>query len=156
MNALRPLLGLAAVGFALALAGCTTTPPPQSATSVTSETIGGCALGVSGALATADDTPDGVALTILSANRLDEVRVRARDAATLHGPDSRQGLGHDGHHAEGGKHGLQPAQLPPARASATDIDGGARIELVPVDAADLERLRSSIRARANAMNLRCE
>lgn len=149
-------LTLASVPLLFLVAACAaTTPQPETPTVTSGGTS--CALGVAGARATATDTEAGVQLTLGVENmHLNELRVRARDAAALHGPDAHQGLGHDGHHGNGGKHGLTPLQLPPARAAADDVEGGVRIQLTPVDAKDLDRLRTSVRARVDAMNKPCD
>lgn len=112
----------------------------------------GCPLGVSGATVTAENTPDGIALSFRSPDRVAEMRERANDAAAQHGPGQGLGRGHEGGHAEGGEHGLQTMQMPASRSVATDIEGGARVRFVPVDPADTESLRSKLRERASVMN----
>jgi hypothetical protein len=112
----------------------------------------GCALGVSGASVAAEDTPDGIALSFRSQNRREEMRERANDAAAQHGPGQRLGRGHEGKHGDGGDHGLQMMQMPPARSVSEDIEGGARIRFVAADPKDTESLRSKLRERADAMN----
>jgi hypothetical protein len=74
--------------------------------------------------------------------------MRANDAAAQHGPGQRLGMGHGGKHNDGGDHGLQLMQAPVAYSVATDIEGGARIRFVPVDAADRDALRAQLRDRA--------
>ncbi|MFO0674652.1 MAG: hypothetical protein U0235_34405 [Polyangiaceae bacterium] len=138
------------------LAACAATTPQPETPTVTSGATS-CALGVAGARATATDTETGVQVTVAVDNMsLNELRVRARDAAGLHGPDAHQGLGHDGKHGNGGKHGLMPLQLPPARAGADDVEGGVRIQITPIDAKDLDRLRTSVRGRIDMMNRPCD
>lgn len=112
----------------------------------------GCALGVSGASVVAEDTPDGIALSFRSQTRREEMRERANDAAAQHGPGQRLGRGHEGKHGDGGDHGLQMMQMPPARSVSEDIEGGARIRFAAVDSKDTESLRSKLRERADAMN----
>lgn len=146
---------VALVTLASAL-GCTTTLPPQKPPTITSGVGPGCALGVNGATASAEDTRDGVSLAVVSMLRTDEIRVRARDAASMYGPDARRGLGHDGRHGQGGKHGLMSVQLPPMRASVVDVERGSRIDFVPVDASDADALRAKVRERATSMSAACE
>lgn len=135
----------------LVAVGCTSaTGPTPSLTQA--DAPQGCALGVRGSTVTAEDTPDGIALSFVSKDKPGEMRERANDAAAQHGPGERMGLGHDGHHGEGGDHGLQMMQAPAARAVATDIEGGARIRFVPADPAEKDALRAKLRERVAAMN----
>jgi hypothetical protein len=46
-------------------------------------------------------------------------------------------------------------QMPPATGSEQDLDGGARIDLVPRDPADLIALREKSRARAHELMASC-
>lgn len=137
--------------LSLSLVACTTAQsPPPSLTKA--EAPRGCALGVVGASVTAEDTPDGIALSFTSKDRVAEMRARANDAAAQHGPGERVGAGHHGRHGHGGEHGLQMMQAPTARSVAEDIEGGARIRFVPADPAEKELLREKLRERAGAMN----
>jgi hypothetical protein len=143
------------LGLLFSLAACTASTEMRAVrpTTLTQAPSSGCALGVAGALATVDETDKGVSLTILSpADRIDELRGRARHAAALHGPGAREGLGHDGAHGKGGQHGLQAMQLPPATGTFAEIEGGARITLVPADAADKDKLVAKAREGAHRMN----
>lgn len=145
---MKTLLVIAAL-----LAGCSTSMPPKDTTTTTAARP--CPLGVEGATMTVEDTTEGVALTFTAAN-VEEMRERARNASALHGPQ-RLGAGHGGRHGQGGQHGLQPLQLPPSYAGMDEIEGGARIRLIPVDPADRELLRARVRARAFAMGtVSCE
>lgn len=142
--------------FTLALsslfaAGCATTQ--STAPSLThADAPHGCALGVAGSTVTAEDTPEGIALSFTSKDKAQEMRARANDAAAQHGPGQRVGLGHDGRHGHGGDHGLQMLQAPAAASVADDIEGGARIRFTAADASQKELLRAKLRDRANAMN----
>lgn len=148
---------LATCFAALALVACTKADPPaRSTASVTSAETTACPLGVPGAHVIVEDTDVGVIMTFTAtADRLADLRERARDAAALHGPGQRLGKGHDGHHASGADHGLKAMQLPPTFAGEEDIDGGARIRFTPADAADRDILRAKIRERATAMMTAC-
>ncbi len=149
----RTIVTIAALVLA---AGCSTASTPKSDTTVTrAEAPRGCPLGVDGAQVTVEDTVDGVAMTFTSKDKVDELRTRARDSAAMYGP-RKAGQGHDGKHAQGGHHGLQPMQMPPAWASTEDVEGGARIRLSPVDAGDLGALRAKARERAMAMSQSCD
>ncbi len=117
-------------------------PPtaPQVSTQVS------CPLGVPRAQVSVDETGDGVALTFTS-EQVNELRTRARFAAASYGPGVNAGLGHDGQHSSGARHhGLRGMELPAYRASVTDVEGGARIDLVPEDAAERTLLVAKARA----------
>jgi hypothetical protein len=134
------------------LAGCSTTQEAAPPVLTQGEIPRGCPLGVPGARVWAEDVPSGIVLSFVSADRPDEMRARARDAAAQCGPGSKLGQGHAGKHGEGGTHGLQMMQAPPAYSGAVDIEGGARIHFVAVDPADVELLRAKLRERADRMN----
>jgi hypothetical protein len=142
-------LALAAL---VALAAACTTAQAPAPTLTKAEGPRGCALGVPGATVIAEDTPDGIALSFTSKDRVAEMRERANDAAAQHGPGERLGAGHHGRHGHGGEHGLQMMQAPTARTVADDIEGGARIRFVPADPAEREILREKLRERVGAMN----
>ncbi len=134
------------------LVGACTTAQTSNPSLTKGEAPRGCALGVAGATAVAEDTPDGIALSFRSKSKPQEMRERANDAAAQHGPGQRLGLGHEGKHGDGAEHGLQLMQAPPARSVAEDIDDGARIRFVAADSRETEALRSKLRERADAMN----
>lgn len=138
-----------------ALGGCSTAQPrPQTPTLTHADAPAACPLGVAGASVVAEDTPDGITLSFRSQDRPGQMRERANDAAAQHGQGQHLGLGHyGGQHSDGGDHGLQMMQMPPARSVAEDSEGGARIHFVAVDAVDTETLRTKLRARAKAMTI---
>lgn len=144
---------------AIALVACTEAqPPPNTAASIKSAPApSSCPLGVDGARVIYEDTESGGRLTFTAApEKLDMLRRRARDAAAMHGPAQGLGEGHDGRHGTGGNHGLRAMQMPPAYAAEQDLDGGARIDLTPHDAADLQVLRAKLRTRAMELMASCE
>ena len=150
MNPARLALALA-LGL-VACAACTTgNAVPPSLTQ--GDAVASCPLGVREATVTVDDVPNGVVLTFQAPpDKIPDLRERAVDAAARHGAGSRFGKGHDGVHGHGGDHGLQMTQLPPLRALAENVDGGARITPVPSVAEDLDRLRAKVRGRAAGMS----
>lgn len=148
----RFIVTCAALLFA---AACTSATPKGETTVTRADTSHGCPLGVEGAQVTVEDTPDGVAMTFVSKDKTDEMRTRARSSAAMYGPQ-KAGPGHEGKHAQGGHHGLQPMQMPPAYATTEDVEAGARIRLSPVDPSDLGTLRAKARERATAMSQSCD
>jgi len=120
---------------------------------VPDEQGGACPLGIRETLVTAVDAPGGVDVTFTSdsSSRVDEIRVRARDAAMAHGPGSHTGLGHDGEHLQGHGHGLKLSEAPRANVSVEDIDSGTRLRLVAVDPAARDALRARIHQRVEEL-----
>jgi hypothetical protein len=148
---------LVKLGLLLAAAGCSTGTLQGSSGHTTPDQArfaGACPLGVPRAHVVVEDTSDGVALTFTaSPEQLDDLRLRARHAAAMHGPGAHLGPGHAGAHNDGGEHGLQAMQLPPAHATVTDVDGGTRIALVPSDAVDRDALVEKVHERGQRMNI---
>jgi hypothetical protein len=144
------------VGFTTFTTSCSSEPPPPPRPLPTRTEKAACPLGVMGASVAVEDTPNGVALVVVSVGSSPNgssvvLRQRARDAAQLHGPFGRLGKGHHGRHQTGGHHGLHAFALPKAHATATDVERGARIEIVPEYPGDLDALRAGVRVRASKM-----
>ncbi len=132
--------------------GAASAPPPSlSAPPPNTQIHKGCPLGVRDAVVAVSDTPQGVELVFTSDDKVGELRMRVRDAAEMHGTGAKAGAGHEGRHAGGGEHGLQPMQLPPARADVDEVEHGARMRLSPIDPADRSTLRIKVREHAAKM-----
>lgn len=148
---------------ALLVGACSEGEPPRTAANAnTNATMksppspSSCPLGVDGARIVYEDIDGGARLTLTAPpDKLDDLRRRARDAAAIHGPGQHLGEGHEGHHAMGDNHGLKAMQMPPATGSEQDLEGGARIDLVPRDPADLDALRAKARTRARELMASC-
>ena len=98
------------------------------------------------------DAADGADLTLHAPpERLADLRRRARDVASLYGAGAHKGLGYHGAHLGAHRHGLRLADLPPLEASVEDVDGGARIHVRARRPPDVDSLRSSLRARVDAV-----
>lgn len=148
---------LAVVSLFALLAGvaCTTPQPAKDPTlthaqaQTTGRSLSGCPLGVAGAHVLITDTEGGVAMTLTVDDpaMVVDLRERVVNAAMQHGPGAGAGKGHGGHHGEGGHHGLRAMLLPPSDAKPEDVARGARLTLVPADAADLPILRTKVRER---------
>lgn len=131
-----------------------------------------CPMVVPGTQVAAVDTPDGVALVFTTGpGGVEEVRQRAAAMAERHeqhhkgmgehagmmggtgmmGGAGMMGGGMAGHAGmnEGAHH--DTTAPPPSTATVQPIDGGARIQLTPLDAADLPALRSHVHAAAERM-----
>ncbi len=48
-------------------------------------------------------------------------------------------------------HGGRMEMMPPSRASVVDVDGGARLELHALEAADVDALRAHVRQHGESM-----
>jgi hypothetical protein len=96
----------------------------------------------------ASDTASGEAITFTTSGQVDELRRRVHAMAEMHNQ----------HHAPGAapagsqQHvAMSSGMIPPSRTSVEDVEGGARVSVTPNDAADLERLRSTVRTHAEHM-----
>ena len=140
-----------ALMFVVLAAGCATTQPATPGPTQ-AQAPRGCALGVPGSTAVAEDTADGIALRFTSKDKPSEMRERANHVAAQHGTGRHTGLGHNGQHGQGADHGLQMMQAPAARAVAEDIEGGSRVRFVATDPLETEALRIKLREKVDAMN----
>jgi hypothetical protein len=141
------LVGACAIAL---LTDCTRAPTTPVPTSAPSEEPSGCPLGVEDAQIKVLDTPSGVDLTLTApADRVDELRRRARDAAALHGPGAHEGLGHEGVHMGAQRHGLRLTEMPPMDASVEDVQGGAILHLYAKVAAQRDELREKVHGRVD-------
>lgn len=139
-------------GLVAVFAACATPPGPSRPPPTRSADRAACPLGISGVDVRTEDTEAGIAVVVTArAEDVAELRERAHDAAKLHGPFGRVGKGHDGRHGMGGQHGLQALSFPPSRASTQEIEGGARIEIVPKHTSDRKALREAVRDHTEVM-----
>jgi hypothetical protein len=139
--------------LALFVIGCSAPTPPRRPTFPRTKIRAErpvevpCPLGVPDASILAEDSEDGIAVTLVSLEHTAELRLRAEGAARMHGPLTHGGLGHDGRHGQGHQHGLHAGLWPPAVARVTDVPAGARLDIVPVDGINRDRLRAVVHAR---------
>lgn len=113
-----------------------------------------CPLGFRGARIGVEDRNAGFDLVLVAYGDVEELQRRARDAAAMHGPGAHRGLGHEGQHGLGGRHGLGLGRLGVrVRAESEDTVEGARIHVAALDPADITRLRQAIHSRANQARL---
>lgn len=133
-----------------------TQPPPPALDTSRARTT--CPFGVTNAHAVYDDTSTGGKLTFdTTPEHLGELRGRVNEASALHGTGRHEGLGHGGEHGlGGGKHGLKPIYLPPVDVAYEDTPSGAHLVLTPKNAADLDKLRATLKLRAEKMMTACE
>jgi hypothetical protein len=154
------IVDVVALGTVLSLLSCAEAPPPRSPPAALS--VAGvrstCPLGVSNAHVTFDETATGAALTFTAApEQLAELRTRVRDASAMHGTGKHLGEGHQGKHGLGGRrHGIAPAQLPPAHAGVEETAEGARVSFTPSDPKDLDALRAHLKVRTENLMRSCE
>jgi hypothetical protein len=134
-----------------------------------------CPMNVPGTQVSAADVADGEALTFTTAaENAAALREKVHAMAEMHNRHHAEGEGSHGGMQHGGMgqggtggmgtmggmggmggmgHGdMGGMQMPPpSRASVEDLPNGARITVTPNDAADLQRLQSTIRAHAEHM-----
>jgi len=147
---------------ALVVGGCSEAVPGHAPISPTTAVIepssptSSCALGVPGARVFFIETKPGARLLFTAEPyRLDELRRRVLHASAMHGPETRKGEGHNGHHGEGGRHGLQAFQMPPVHTEGSVFENGAFIDFVPVDPADRPVILAKLRERVDSMTAGC-
>ena len=106
-----------------------------------------CPLGVPGTRIRVLDTPAGVDLLMTTSNAAaaGELRRRIKEQTARHGPDHREGLGHDGRHGSKHGHGLRLWAMPKtATIEVVEESLGARVILVPEDPTQLQELRDAV------------
>ncbi len=125
-------------GIALAACGSTpaptqtTTPPPQIAADDPT-----CPLVVPGTSISVEDTRNGAALVFVTTGDATQVRARAAAFADMH-------TRHDGPAASMGM-----MFSPDSTATATEIEGGARVELTAKNPDDVGKVQSELRMHAS-------
>lgn len=142
-------LAVVRLGIVVLAGACASSPPrTQTALSGPPTPAHACPLGlVSGV--DIEDTRDGVDLTFVTTPaRVADLRRRVREAAKAHGPGAHEGLGHEGLHGMGQRHGLRLWDMPPVQTTVTDVDRGARLRLVAIDASRTDALRTAMHERA--------
>ncbi len=108
-----------------------------------------CPMQLAGTKVEAMDVEGGVALSFTTTGDVAALRERVRHMAEHHAKKAE-------HHAKMmAEHHGEPksahAKLPGASVSAKDTDGGAMLEFVPKDAAELEALRAGVREKATRL-----
>lgn len=107
-----------------------------------------CPFGVRGARVELENTSDGVQIKLRAFGDVEEVRRRAVDAAAMYGPGAHQGLGHDGQHGTGERHGFGLGQLGvPVSTLVENTPDGARILVWPKQPEDLDKMRTALAKR---------
>jgi hypothetical protein len=172
-------LALALAGAACTHRGATTPSTPQASTAATpsQDMDAMCPMNVPGTKVSAEDTATGAAFTFTTTpDQVQALRDRVSAMAEMHnrhhaamgehgsmqgsagaggmhgdaqGSAGMHGSMHGGAGTEGGAEGMGMPVA--ARASAEDVDGGARLVLTPNDPADLPKLQSMVRAHAEHM-----
>lgn len=162
-----------AIAFALAVAACASSRPAErtaSSDQAAAEThaaqpaparsgamsMENCPMAVPGTSVASQDTPEGEAITFsTSSGDVNELRRRVRVMSELHG----------GHHVGGdaaamgqgaGAGGMESdvhesMTAPTSRATVSDVEGGARVDIVPVDPTQVEQVRAAARTHAEHM-----
>lgn len=115
-----------------------------------------CPMAVPGTSVAAQDTPEGEAITFsTSSGDVNELRRRVRTMSEMH----------DGHHMGGdtasmgqgaggsamGSDVHESMTAPTSRATVSDVEGGARVDIVPVDPTQVEQVRAAARTHAEHM-----
>jgi hypothetical protein len=134
----------------------TSSPMSTTGGGMTQELRAGCPMVVEGADVEVTDTEGGVALTFTTeVGDVGDLRARVQHMAEMYGMHrGRRGMmwhhmGHQGRGRAGPGMGMGHmagrGPMPAATATVTEIDRGARLELRPTDASQLEALREHVR-----------
>lgn len=131
-------------------------PMPAAGGDMMQQLRAGCPMVVEGADVAVADTEEGVALTFTTeAGDVGDLRARVQHMAQMYGMHAgqrgmmwhhmgRQGQGRGGPGMDMG-HMVGRGPMPAATATVTEIDKGARLELRPTDASQLDALREHVR-----------
>jgi hypothetical protein len=111
-------------------------------------------MSVPGTHVSAADAVNGEMLTFTTTGQVDDLRNRVRDMADMHNRhhadrQAREGMLGEG--VTGTGHAVAAATMPPSWATVMYVEGGASLVLAPSAPADLEKLQSAVRARAQRM-----
>jgi hypothetical protein len=123
-----------------------------------------CPMAVEGTTARAEDVEGGAAMVFTTTGDVAELRRRVAHMAEMHnrhhGEEHERGMGMQsarpgsgaGHaHGGAGRSGGMMMKMPPATARSEEVQGGARLVLVPRNPADLTMLREHVHAHAQQM-----
>lgn len=103
-----------------------------------------CPMAVAGTNVETKETPTGMNMIFKTTSDVTELRRRVREMAT------RMSSASTGTAGAGGMM-MMMAGMPPVRTLVRDIDGGAQIEMAPVDAANMGDMRQHVQSGAQAM-----
>ena len=103
-----------------------------------------CPMGVPGTTVAESEIAGGAGLSFTTTTDVTELRRRVRGMAEMHNQP-----GHGGMTGGGGMMG--GGMMPAASASSEDVAGGARLDFMPTDAAQLQALREHVRMCAHRM-----
>jgi hypothetical protein len=113
-----------------------------------------CPMSVPGTQVIAADAVNGGTLTFTTTGAIAELRIRVMEMAQRHNAHHadtgvHSGMGRGGMMASENPLGSTP--MPPSWATVVEVERGAMIVVVPNESADLARLQSAIRTRAERM-----
>jgi hypothetical protein len=157
------LASLVAVGtLACGSSGTKSQPTTASAPPPAQHEAGQCDMKeMAGAKVNATDTANGIAVEFTTSGDVAALRTHVHKMADMHngmapheGGEMHGGMGSGEMHGgmgSGGMHEMHGMKMVPSRATVEDIDGGARIVLVPNDPAQLADLRTHVREHAAMM-----
>lgn len=113
---------------------------------------------MAGAKVNATDTANGIAVEFTTTGDVAALRTHIHKMADMHngmamheGGEMHGGMGSGDMHGGMGSGEMHGMKMVPSKATVEDIDGGARIVLVPNDPAQLADLRTHVREHAAMM-----
>ncbi len=134
--------------------GVVPSPPTVQVSVDSSHLLAMCPMSVTGTQVVAGDAVNGGTLTFTTTGAIAELRIRVMEMAQRHNAHhadtaAPSGVGRGGTMASESPMGA-PA-MPPSWATVVEVERGAMIVVVPNESADLARLQSAIRTRAERM-----
>jgi hypothetical protein len=111
-------------------------------------------MSVPGTHVAAADAVNGETLMFTTTGQVAELRTRVREMAEMHNRHHADSGAHEGMLAggvTGAGHAVASATMPPSWATVMDVEDGATLVLAPSAPADLEKLKSAVRMRAQRM-----
>ncbi len=160
------LVGVAAFTMLSGLARAESPATTAKAHGHSGDAMADCPMGVPGAQVSTAHTANGEALTFSTTTpaQVAELRRRVHVAAEMHNTNHASGGTHgdmagDGmmggmtgsDQMMGSAHMMGGTMMPQSHATVADVDRGACITLTPSASADLQKLQSAIRVRADRM-----
>ncbi len=109
-----------------------------------------CPMTVAGTRVQATSTANGMDMMFTTSGDAGDLRRRVRAMAEHMNPSPMGGAGMPGMMG-GAMHGLSMMGMPPVQAQVDDVDGGARMHVMPIDRSRLDEVRQHMQQGAQMM-----
>jgi len=140
------------------LAGCAHSGPSPAALSSPDHDgamMAMCPMGVPGTTVVAVDDTNGSTITFTTTDQVAELQRRVHSMVAMHNQrDGDGGMKHEGMMSGemmGDGQGMSGMMMPPSHATVIDLESGARVKVMPIEPAELQKLQASVRLRTERM-----